>query len=863
MIELTHPWFLLLLVALPCLALPLRRSLADMTRAQLRICTMWRAFILLLLAFSVAGVHIRKEARDVAVLFVVDDSASMSPEAKKAARDFISASLPHAGDQIAGVIGFAESASVWQSPQARLRLSGSWPHLAGRDATNIAGALTFASGSFPPNASRRLVLLSDGVETAGQAVPCAQTLSQRGIELLTVPLRNPPKPEVLVQKLEAPQRTKTGEPFDVTAAVRSSIESKATIKLFQNQFLVAQRELSLKPGDNRIAFRNLSAEGALAAFEVEVSAEHDTVAENNRAQATVSVLGQPRVLVVDGDETKLQPLAAALRAEKINVEIRGTNGLPKSLEDLQQFDLFLLSDVPALQLTRAQMDLYRSWVQDFGGGFAMLGGENSFGVGGYYKTAVEQMLPVRMEHEDREETPTVAMLIVLDRSGSMAASAGGQTKISLADQGAVQALNVLGQKDLFGVLAVDTEIHNAVPLGNVPSKAPTARRIMSITAGGGGIYIYTSLAEAFQQLRGTNAKIKHVILFSDATDAEEKAAGEMGGAPGAGTALDLATAMLANKITTSVVALGQESDVDTAFLKQLAERGSGRFYLTSDALTLPQIFSTETLRVAQSSLIEEPFMAVRSKSSPIFNGIDWTQSPLLLGYNATKPKPTADVLLATERGEPLLATWRYGLGQTAAWTSDAKARWASEWLGWPGYGKFWSQLVRTLMRKNGQSNLQVAVQDDGARVSLSIDAVSADGSFRNEVPVQISCMKPNGETQTASAEQEAPGNYRASFDLPPQGTTIFSVSAGQENENYVFGYTRSYPAEFSTSETNEALLRQLAETGHGKFAPEPSEVFARPAKASVHRVDLTPYLLSAALLLFPFDIWLRRRSWKR
>jgi hypothetical protein len=344
----------------------------------------------------------------------------------------------------------------------------------------------------------------------------------------------------------------------------------------------------------------------------------DTSVENNRAQATASLRGQPRVLLVDGDEPRIRPLAEALRREKMLVETRGTLGLPKTLEDLQQFDLLALSDISALTMGREQMELYRRWVQDFGGGFLMIGGENSFGVGGYFRTPVEQMLPVRMEHEDRLDTPSVALLIVLDRSGSMTAQVQGQTKMSLANQGAVLALNVLQPKDYFGVLAVDVRSHTVVPLAQHATKSSEEQKILSITAGGGGIYIYTSLVEAFAQIRDVPARIKHIILFSDTADAEEKVAGEMGdGTRGGGSSLDLASAMLASKITTSVVGLGLETDKDTAFCRQLAERGNGRFYLTSDATTLPQIFSTETMKVAQSSLVEEPFLAMLLRKSPL------------------------------------------------------------------------------------------------------------------------------------------------------------------------------------------------------------------------------------------------------
>ncbi len=865
MLELTHPWFLTLAAILVFLAWTQRHSLAALTPTQRRVCFAVRTLLLLLLVLALAGVRWLLPSRELAVVFAIDQSASISASAQNEARDFVAASLKAQGaSDLTGVIGFSGKAELLHPPLAATKLDPDWPVITDRKATDIGAALDFGSAIFPAGRTKRLVLLTDGNDTSGHAAQTATRLAQLGIELFTVPLRNDAAPEVLVEKVEVPRRLKQGEPFDLTAQIRSNAATTAKVKLYQNQFLLEQREVSLKPGENEFRAPNLKADGNFISYEVEVVAVSDTVAENNRAAATASLRGQPRVLLVDADETKVRVLAETLRREKIGVETRGLAGLPKTLEDLQQFDLFLLSDVSSLNLAREQMDLYRRWVQDFGGGFAMLGGENSFGVGGYYRTPIEQMLPVRMEHEDRQDVPSVAVIVILDRSGSMTAMVAGQTKMSLADQGAVFAMNALQPKDYFGVTAVDVRPHVVVPLQQLNAKAAAEQKILSITAGGGGIYIYTSLAEAFQQLREIPARVKHLILFSDAADAEEKAAGEMSdGAKGGGHSFDLAAAMLAAKITTTVVALGSEQDKDTAFLRQLAERGNGRFYLTDDATTLPQIFSTETMKVAQSSLIEEPFLATPAGKSAIISGLDWAQSPLLLGYNATKPKPTAELLLTTERGEPLLATWRYGLGQTAAFTSDAKARWAAEWLTWPGYGKFWLQLVRGLMRKSDQASFQVNTREIADRLDISIDAIKPDGAFRNQMPVSVNMLGPNGATQTIAATQDGPGSYRATFDLPPEGTSIFSVSSPDlPDGGYVFGHTRSYPREFLSSETNEPLLRSLAGIGGGKFAPTPAEIFARPTQASKQHRELTNDFLIAALLLLPLDIWLRRRSWR-
>ena len=748
-----------------------------------------------------------------------------------------------------------------------------------RCGTDIGGALEFAASILSPDRSRRIVLLSDGNDTSDAGAQTAARLGANGVEVETVPLRNPFRPEVLVAHVDLPGGLRSGESFDVRADVESNVATRAKVNLYQNQFLAGQEDVTLKPGRNDLAFPNLRAGDGFTAYEVEILPAADTRLENNRAGATVALGGSPRVLLVQGDESKAAPLAGALREAKIDVETRGPAGLPRTLSELQRFDLFVLSDVSALQMTRDQMELYRTWVQQFGGGFLMVGGENSFGVGGYFRTPIETMLPVRMDHDDRQATPSVALYVVLDRSGSMTAPVAGTTKIALADQGAVLAMNVLQSKDLFGLTAVDTQVNSVVPLGRIAAKGANEEKILSITAGGGGIYIFTGLVDAFRVMRGASAKIKHVILFSDAADAEEKAAGEMpDGTATGGNSVDLVTAMLGEKITTSVVGLGGENDKDVAFLRLLAERGNGRFYLTEDATTLPQIFSTETMKVAQSSLVEEPFNPVPAAPSPLTAGIDWKTCPPLLGYNSTKPKPTALIPLATELGEPLLATWRYGLGQTAAFTSDAEARWAGEWLGWDGFGKFWAQVVRGLLRKNEQATFQVHATetDGGRRLRLDIDALTPEGGFRDHLPINVTGLDTaSGATQTSQAEQVAPGSYRTEIDLPATGApddagaagaskTMFSVSSTDLLERpYVFGHTRSYPREFLRTDLDEGFLRAVAAAGHGRYDPNPAQIFTAPATFSSHRVDLTNYFLAAALILLPIDIFLRRRTWKQ
>ncbi|HWL51225.1 MAG TPA: glutamine amidotransferase [Chthoniobacteraceae bacterium] len=853
----------LLLPAVPLLLWPLRHSLARLTPWQQRVCVAARGLLLTLLALALAGVRVPWQSHELSVVFAVDRSASVSPEAEQEARVWIAEALRHqGGGDTAQLVGFAKTATVLPAEP-----NADWPQQPERNATATGNAITFSQALLSEGKIGRLVLLSDGYDTEGSALDAAQAARGSGVELMTVSLQNRSLPETLVERLELPQELAEGEPFDATAWVKTNGEGNATVRLYANGFLQSEENVALKPGSTPVAFRNLRPDKSTATYEVEVATDHDTRPDNNRAKATVLRRGEPRLLIVDPEPERLQPLRDVLARGRIQVEIRPLQGLPKTLDDLQRYDAFFLSDVAALQLTRPQMELYARWVTDFGGGFAMLGGENSFGSGGFFKTPLDPVLPVKAEHDDRIDSPSVAVMVVLDSSGSMGAPVAGQTKMALANQGAALALEVLQPKDLLGVTAVDSKVHEIAPLARHPQRDEVRQNILRVTAGGGGIYVYTSLLDAFSRLRETNAAIRHIILFSDAADAEEKASGEMpDGSSVPGTAMDLVATMAAARISTSVVALGAASDKDTGFLKELAAAGNGRFYLTGDALSLPQIFTTETMRVAQNSLVEEPVRTVAATTGSGFtDGIAWNQAPLLLGYNLTKLKPTAELLLATERGDPLLATWRVGLGQVAAFTSDAKSRWAAEWLDWEGYGAFWTQFARQLFRRGSAAGGALSVEttrlgDD--RLRVEVDAVTADGHFRDRLPLRIGTVTAGGERRVTEMRQVAPGRYEAQIPVATAETTWVNLSSPEETGlEKAFGFTPPYPAEFLNNGTDDAALAALAESVSGRHAPAPEAVFERPVEGVRRFADLTSWFLVAALLLLPVDIWLRRRSW--
>jgi len=856
----------LLLLLFPPAALLLwwgwRKSIAQWTARQSALCLVVRTAIAAALCLALAGPRWITQTNETAVVILRDVSASVSPEAREQGKVFAAGAAHGKQNRVAEVV-FAR-APVTNRPFGE---SGDSPSsvLPAEDGTDLSGALEYAAAILPADRPGRIVLLSDGIVTAGNnPLEAASSLAAQGIEIDTQPLSSPHRPEVAVVSLKAPGLVREGEVFDLSANIHTSAAASAvSLRLYQNNLLISERKQDLPAGMSQVVFPSIKAEDRTALYEVEISTPDDTHAENNRRKMAMAHGGPASVLLIDRNPSQSEPLANALRATDFSVDIRPPQGFPSEIEALEAFDLVIFTDAPAADFSDGQMKLLDEWVKNFGGGFLMIGGEESFGAGGYFRTPLATLLPVRIERQEREETPVVALLVILDRSGSMSAPVGGQTKMTLANEGAALALEVLQQKDLFGVFAVDTRVQDIVPLGKIGDKEATARRIAGITSGGGGIYVYTSLAEAFPRLRDAQAKIKHIILFSDAADAEEKIPGSMGDSPtraGGTSALDLAAAMLASRITLSVVALGSEQDRDTAFLRQLAAQGGGRFYLTPDAKALPRLFTLETMRASESSLREDAFFARPVGESTILQGINWAEAPLLLGLNLAQIKPGAELVLRSEKGEPLLAMWRYGLGHAAAFTSDAKARWASEWLAWPGYAKLWAQTARALVRSGERRDLVLDVREEGGNLVVDAEAVTPEGSFRNGLGITVSMAAQGNTPVTTQAAQVAPGLYRAILKTPDAESAMIAVSdAGARPVPAT--WTRDYPAEYRVAGDGEPLLKKLSAVTSGKFQPTAEEIFRPALRPARTRRDLAPFLLALAVLLWPVDVWLRRRDW--
>jgi hypothetical protein len=321
----------------------------------------------------------------------------------------------------------------------------------------------------------------------------------------------------------------------------------------------------------------------------------------------------------------------------------------------------------------------------------------------------------------------------------------------------------------------------------------------------------------------------------------------------------MAQQMASAKITVSTVAVG--GSADTQLLESIARIGKGRYYLAEEPSQVPQIFAKETVTASKSAIDEQPFVPQVIRATHTLQEIDLEAAPFLLGYVMTRPKPTSEVILVTEKGDPLLVWWRYGLGMTAAFTSDAKSRWAAEWLTWPGYGKFWTQVVRHTMRKSDARGMPMTVSRHGKRADISIDAVNETGQFIHNAEVELTTINPQLRREKSLMKQTAPGRYAASFTTPQPGAYNLEVALKQGDRvisRQSRGLIAGYSDEFRIRPTNDALLKKVALVSGGRFNPEPAELFDRPDARATSPTPLWSWLSAIAACLLVLDVALRR-----
>ncbi|MDQ0287561.1 uncharacterized protein YegL [Desulfofundulus luciae] len=832
----------------------------------------FRFAILILLVAVLAGPHLVKPVQRQAVILALDASASVGPARSHGEQWIREALAARPASALAGVVAFGQQALVEEPPGLRpvFHQLGTDPGMAG---SRVGEALRLAGALFPEDARRRVVLLSDGRDTGGDAVAAARQLREEGVRVDVVPLGGPAGPDVRVEALKVPPRARVGEKATLEVVVTATRDTRATLYIDRDGMMVASREVQLRVGENRISLSVDAGSAGLHSYQARVVAADpalDVFTANNRAGAVQQVSGPPHVLVVSPDIKETVPLVRSLRsAGKVEVTVVTPESVPGGLAAWARYQAVFLVNVPAFSLGEKTMQEIETYVRDGGGGLVMVGGPDSYGPGGYAGTPVERALPVEMRISGRGEMPSLGLMLVIDKSGSMSGEAGGADKMSLAREAAARSISILTKKDRVGVIAFDSQPWLVVPLTPADDRERLRQEIGRIYAGG-GTEIFPALASAYEALKDAPTRVKHIILLTDGISAS------------GGSYQELARAMQEKGITLTCVAVGPGADA--GMLKALAELGRGRFYATADAGTIPAIFTRETVMATRSFAVNERFFPRAAAASPLLQGLE--KVPFLEGYITTTARDRAETVLVSHRGDPVLAAWQYGLGRAVAWTPDAAGRWSAAWVQSQVFPRLWGNVLSWILPAVDTSPVQVQAEViSGAEAAAAVQgeepAATAGGTPQAGAPgdsvVRVTVddpghwqmvrrftdilTGPDGETRTFDLHPAGPGRYTGQTAVAGSGAYLVSITATNGGSRALVAQTGlvvSYPAEYRETGVDLDRLEEIARAGGGTVLASPAEAFAPNLPPVWAGRDLSSPLLALAAVLWLLDVAGRR-----
>lgn len=867
----TTPFALLLLLTIPIFAYLGWPSRGYGRRREIASLLL-RLTIVLCLILALAGLELLRGSNQLATVFLVDASDSMPAQAKTAAADYIRAALQEMEpDDQAAVILFGGDALV-ERPMSPSKELGAFTSIPNTGQTDLAEAVRLGLALYPSGAARRMVILSDGATTAGDAESALFLARNAGVDVIAIPFVFTPPAEVLLTDVRAPEKLLEGERFDLQFTVTATEPTQAGIRVLAAGQVVYEGALDLERGTHSYSIPLTAGDPGFTQYKILITALSDTYYQNNELAAFSQVAGPPKVLLVAPPAGEALPFQDEIRpdefsalqtalelAQTFTVEYARPSGLPSELPLLAEYAAVVLVDVPARQLTNRQMLALQTYVRDLGGGLVVVGGPTSYGVGGYFRTPLEETLPVDMQIKDEKRRPTLTMVFIIDRSGSMSETSGGVTKLDLAKEAAARSVEFLFPGDRVGVIAFDDAASWVVPITELANPADVTRQIDGISLGG-GTDIYAGLLAMSEELPDDPALVKHVILLTD------------GGANPQG--IPELVEQMYNDYGITLTTVGVGSDA-APFLEDLARLGNGRYHFTEDPASIPAIFTEETTLATRSYIVEETFFPELASSSPILSGIN--EVPPLHGYVGTSSKDTAQTILVSAQGDPILAQWQYGLGRAVAFTSDASPRWARDWVAWDGFPTFWAQAIRFTVNQNVETGLSISVEQDGENANLIVDAQTDNGLYLNNYTLTANVIDPTGTVQTVELVQVAPGRYEAPLSPTEQGAYLIRVdgvsSDGAQTLADLAGWVQAYSPEYRTLQADpDELVSLMAITGGRITTGDPAEAFAHTLTAPADTRPVWPWLLTLAALLLPFDIAVRRlaldrrdlaRAWQR
>lgn len=891
-----HPTYLWLLLAIPLLWWIGYKSLGALGRYRRWIALSFRTVVWTTIVFALAGVQLVWVSDQMTVMYLLDQSESIPQAKRQVMLDYVIRNVRrnrvHDRNDRAGIVVFGRDASIEIPPFDEnippLRRLESMR--GGTDATNLETALNLAQASMPEDTSRRIVIVTDGNENLGQARKLAARLAGAGIGIDVVPVVLEATREVLTEKIDVPQNIRKGQPFEMRVVVNNFDDDgntepakgklRVTQKVGGEETLVLEEPITVNAGKNVFPIKNQIDQPAAYEYRAEFipdSDDDDGLKQNNSASAYTYVRGQGRVLLIEDARRRgnFDLMIDALRDNNIEVVVQPSDDLFGSLPELQAYDAVILAGVPRVSgdstdelsaFTDEQIEILVSNTENMGAGLLMIGGPEAFGAGGWIGTKVEEAMPVDFKIRNTKIRAVGALALIM-HACEMPEGNHWEKVVARA------AIEQLGPADYGGVLHW-TMRGDAWLWGGKNGLLPVGqnRRAMLAAIGrmtpGDMPQFDPAMRMAVAGLTRTPASVRHCVIISDG-DPQPPSSGTM-------------KSFTDNNITISTVAIQSHGMTENKRLEGIAKQTGGKYYGNVQGRALPRIFQNEARRVSRPLVYEPEGGAVPEVIFPhaLLDGVDRVV-PQISGFvlTQTKDSPLAQVLIQSPKPDSpenatVLAVWNYGLGRTAVLTTDAGAQWASDWTSWSGYEKFYSQLVRWLMRPTGDTGkFTIASQVRDGEVQVIVNALNKDDTFQNFLDVKANAVDPKMQSVSLDMRQTAPGRYVGSFPADKAGSYFINVVPGAGAAPLTTGITVPYSEEYRVRESNQALMEALASTRPrggepGQVTPaleiQPSEELIdtdafRGGLALARSIrDAWPWFVLVGSYLFLADVFVRR-----
>ncbi len=853
------PWVIVPLLLLLALESWLAWRRLGVGRRQWRFAVVARLAVAALLIGALVAPTIRRSSDRVATIFLLDGSASLGPAGEAAALLWIDQALDERPDSaLSAVVVFGrdarldrvlEQSSSFDGPAVVIDESG----------TDIATALRLGGAVLPSDAKRRVVIISDGRVTSGDALAEVQQLTDDDVQVEVHTIDSSIGSDAAVLSIDVPRLARVGDAIAVDVNVVATQAGRATVVLRRDGDDIGTKVVDLVAGTNVVSFTDNAGDtpAAVLRYQAVVSSAGDAQPRNDAAFAAVPVDGPARVLVVEGTGGEADVLVAALQAGGVATKVVGPAELP-DVQQLASYAGIVLVNVPASSLTGEQIEALTVAVRDLGRGLVTIGGTRSYGVGGYRESPLSDLLPVDSEILDPKRRKTVAEVLSIDTSGSMAAchcddgvmnpgvEEGGVNKTDISRAAAERTIEALTQNDQIGVMAWTAGTDWVIDLQTLPSQDVIDEGLSRLRPDG-NTNIAIALDEPAERLLESNAEIKHIILFSDGfTDVKlidqlAERAGELYADHG---------------ITVSVLATGEGA---APSLEHIAVAGNGRYYPGTNLADVPQIMAEEAVIASRDFINEGEFLPEITSNDPVVAAL--TASPDLLGYVATTAKPgaTTHLRIGPDR-DPLLAGWQAGLGRVASWTSDASDSWSQQWANWDGYVDFWSRVVKSTFQQGDSAGAAQAQVVDG-RLRITVEGSS---NFPDGAVATATVAGPDGQRFEVPLDRVGSDQFEAEMPATRTGTYAVGVNVTKDGRTVLASSTlasESYPAEYSPGQSDNELMARLSTESGGRGEIQPTQAWDTEGLTSgFRRLALAgPFLLLAALL-WPLAVALSRLS---